>query len=56
MKQWFGWERNNNRPRYLNVRAKSEDAPALRIAVDNSDTRSSGRLGRMAKIAQLGTA
>jgi hypothetical protein len=35
MKQWFAWERNSNRPRYLNVRAKGE-AAGLRLAVNNA--------------------
>lgn len=34
MKQWFSHERNNGRPRYLNVRAKMEHT-GLRLAVSN---------------------
>jgi hypothetical protein len=35
MKQWFAHEKNNGRPRYLNVRAKTE-ASGLRLAVSNA--------------------
>ena len=35
-KKWFAHEKNNGRPRYLNVRIKPESAPALRLAVVNS--------------------
>jgi hypothetical protein len=35
MKKWFAHEKNNGRPRYLNLRAKPEQA-TLRLAVDNS--------------------
>lgn len=34
MKNYFAWESNNNRPRYLNVRMKSA-APSLRMVVNN---------------------
>lgn len=34
MKKWFAHEKNNGRPRYLNLRAKPEQA-TLRLAVSN---------------------
>lgn len=42
MKARFAWESNNNRPRYLNVKIKSE--PAIRLAVSNPPV-----LGSMAR-------
>lgn len=32
----LAWESNNNRPRYLNVRRKSEAAPTLRVVASNA--------------------